>query len=47
MLAELFNPLQDGDTSIHLAARGGDITSVERQLSAPGIDLNIGDKVSW
>ena len=46
MLTELLYPLQHGNTPIHLAAKGGHTTCVERLLSTPGIDLNIKDKVS-
>lgn len=47
MLTELLYPLQDGDTSLHLAAREGHTTYVERLLSTAGIDVNIKDRVSW
>ena len=47
MLAELLYPLQDGHTPLHLAAKEGRPTYVERLLSTPGIDVNIKDKVSW
>ena len=48
MLAELFYPLQDGNTPLHLAAMGGHTTCVERFLSTPGIDANIMTiNVSW
>ena len=47
MLAELLYPLQDGDTPLHLALRGGHTTYVERLLSTPGIDVNIKGRVSW
>ena len=46
----LFNncTLQDeGDTPLHLAARGGHTACVEHLLSTPGIDVNIKDNVSW
>ena len=46
MLAELLYPLQYGDTPLHLAAKGGHTTCVERLLSTPGIDVNIKDNVS-
>ena len=46
MLTELLYPLQDGDTPLHLAAREGHTTCVERLLSTPGIDVNIKDMVS-
>ena len=46
-MTELLYPLQDGDTPLHLAARGGHTTHVERLLSTPGIDVNIKDKVRW
>ena len=41
MLAELLYPLQDGDTPLHLAARGGHITCVEHLLATPGIDVHV------
>ena len=47
MLAELFYPFQDGRTPLHFAAEGGHTTCVKRLLSAPGIEVNIKDKVSW
>ena len=47
MLAELFYPFQDGDTSLHIAVRKGHATCAERLLSTPGIEVNIKDKVSW
>ena len=34
-------PLQDGDTPLHLAARGGHIACVEHLLSTPGIDGHV------
>ena len=40
------HPLKDGDTPLHLAAKGGHTTWVERLLSTPGIDVNIINKVS-
>ena len=43
----LLYPLQDGDTPLHLALRHGHTTYVECLLSAPGIDINIKDGVSW
>ena len=43
---ELLYPLQHGNTPLHLAARGGHTTCVERLLSTPGIDVNIKDRVS-
>ena len=46
MLTELLYSLQDGDTPLHLAARGGHTTCVEHLLSTPGIDVNIKDEVS-
>ena len=44
--------LQDRDTPLHLAAKGGHTctTCVEHLLSTPGIDVNIKNKVvphSW
>ena len=48
MLAELLYPFQyDGDTPLHLAAKGGHTTCVEHLLSTPGIDVNIKTGVSW
>ena len=47
MLAELFYPLQDGNTPLHHAAMGGHTTFVEHLLSTPGIDVNIKNRVSW
>ena len=47
MLSELFYPLQDGYTPLHLAAVGGHSTCVEYLLSTPGIDVNIKNNVSW
>ena len=47
MLAEILYSLQYGDTPLHLAAKEGRITCVERLLSTPGIDVSIKDKVSW
>ena len=47
MLTELLYPLQGGDAPLHLAARGGNTTCVERLLSNPGIDVNIKNYVSW
>ena len=38
--------LQDGDTPLHYAAWGDHTTCVEHLLSAPGIDVNIKDRVS-
>ena len=48
MLADLLYPLQNGDTSLDLAARGGYTTwdCLERLLSTPGIDVNIKNRVS-
>ena len=40
-------PLQYGCTPLHLAAKGGHTTFVERLLSTPGIDVNIKSMVSW
>ena len=39
-------PLQNGDTPLHLAVKGGHTTCVERLLLAPGIDVNIKNRVS-
>ena len=47
MLADLLYPLQDGDTPLHFAAKGGHNTCVEHLLSTPGIEVNIQNKVSW
>ena len=47
MLTGLLYPLQDGNTPLHLAARGGHTACVERLLSTPGIDVNIKNQVSW
>ena len=47
MLTELLYPLQYGHTPLHIAAKGGHTTCVEHLLSAPGIDVNIEDRVSW
>ena len=38
MLTEPFCPFQYGQTPLHLAARKGHTTYVERLLSTPGID---------
>ena len=46
MLTELLYPLQYGCTPLYFAAKEGHTTCVERLLSAPGIDVNIKDKVS-
>ena len=46
MLTELLYPLQDSDTPLHLAAKGGHTACVERLLSTPGIDVNIKNGVS-
>ena len=46
MLTQLLYPLQYDYTPLHLAARGGRTACVDRLLSAPGIDVNIKDKVS-
>ena len=46
MLTVLLNPLQDGDTPLQLAAKGGHTACVEHLLSTPGIDVNIQNKVS-
>ena len=43
-----FYPLQYGDTPLHLAVlRITKYTCVGQLLSAPGIDVNIKNKVSW
>ena len=41
-----FYPLQDDNTPLHLAVKGGHTTCVEHLLSTPGIDGNIEDKVN-
>ena len=41
----LFYSLQNGDTLLHLVAKGHQIITLERLLSTPGIDVNIKDKV--
>ena len=46
MLAELLYSLQNGYAPLHLAAREGHTTCVERLLSTPGIDVNIRNDVS-
>ena len=38
-------PLQYGETPLHLAAKRGHTTCVERLLSTPGIAVNIKDRV--
>ena len=43
----LLHPLQDGRTPLHLAAKEGHTTCVERLLYTPGIDVNIKSRVSW
>ena len=43
---ELLYLLQGGCTPLHHAANGGHAMCVERLLSAPGIDVNIKDRVS-
>ena len=40
-------PLQDGNTPLHFAAKGGHTTCVEHLLSTPGTVVNIKDMVSW
>ena len=47
MLSELLYLLQDGYTPLHLPAREGHATCVERLLSTPGINVNIKNRVSW
>ena len=46
-LIELLYPLQRGYTPLHWAAREDYTACVEHLLSAPGIDVNIQDNVSW
>ena len=43
---ELLYPLQDGNTPLHFAAMGGHTTCMECLLSAPGIHVNIKNKVA-
>ena len=38
--------LQNGNTPLHCAAQNGHTICVERLLSTPGIEVNIGNKVS-
>ena len=47
VLTMLTEPLQGGDTPLHLAVNGGHTACVEYLLSTPGIDVNIFDTVSW
>ena len=49
VLTELLYPLQDGDTPLHYAAKGGHTTCLEHLLSTPGtcINVNIKNNVSW
>ena len=42
----LAEPLQDGNTPLHLAAMGGHATCVERLICTLGIDVKINDLVS-
>ena len=44
---ELLYPLQDGETPLHLAAKKGHTTWLERLLFTPGIVVNIKNVVSW
>ena len=46
IMTELLYPFQHGYTPLHLAVRRGHTTCVERLLSTPGIDVNIGNNVS-
>ena len=46
LLTKPLYPLQDGNTPLHYAAKGGHTTCVEHLLSTPGIDVNIKDKVN-
>ena len=46
MLTGLLYALQGGYTPLHLAIWEGHTTCVESLLSTPGIDVNIGNKVS-
>ena len=46
MLTGLLYQLQNGDTPLHLAARGGHTTCVEHLLSTSGIDVNSTNEVS-
>ena len=46
MLTELLYPFQNSYTLLHLAAKRGHTTCVERLVSTPGIDANIKDMVS-
>ena len=44
----LFNlPFQNGDTPLHLAARGGHTNCMESLLTTADINVNIQDMVSW
>ena len=43
----LLNPLQDGDTLLHRAAREGRTTYVAQHLSTPGIGVKTQERVSW
>ena len=47
MLSELFYPLQEGYTPLHLAAWKGHTACVECLLSTPGIGVMIMNQVSW
>ena len=46
MLTGLLYSLQQGDTTLHFAAREGHTIFVELLHSTPGIDVNIKDEVS-
>ena len=47
MLIELLYPLQGGFTPLHIATTKDCTACMERLLSAPGIDVNIQNAVSW
>ena len=47
MWTEFFYPLQNGHTPLLLAACRGDPACIKLLLSTPGIDVNIGETVSW
>ena len=46
MLTETLYPLQNYNTPLHLAAKGGHTTCVEHLLSTPGIEMST-NTVSW